>query len=59
MAKPKPNTLEFLLQLDVIEELLPTIGKEQWQTLHLSSDDSPNRLGMWCAFWMRMLLSEQ
>lgn len=49
MAKPKPNTLEFLLQLDVIGELLPTIGKEQWQTLHLSSDDSPNRLGIWCA----------
>jgi hypothetical protein len=49
MAKPKPNTLEFLLQLDVIGELLPTIGKEQWQTLHLRSDDSPNRLGIWCA----------
>jgi hypothetical protein len=45
MAKPKPNTLEFLFQSDVIEELLPKIGKEQWQTLYFSSDDSPNRLG--------------
>ncbi len=49
MAKPKPNTLDFLLQLDVIGELLPMIGKEQWQTLFFSCDDSPNRLGVWCA----------
>lgn len=49
MAKPNPNTLEFLLQLDVIGELLPKIGKEQWQTLYLSADDPPHRFGMWCA----------
>lgn len=49
MTKPNPNTLEFLLQLDVIGELLPKIGKEQWQTLYLSADDPPHRFGMWCA----------
>src|SRR2546429_244320 len=32
MAKPKPSALEFLLQLDVIGELLPKVGKDQWQT---------------------------
>lgn len=49
MAKLRPSTLEFLLQLDVIGDLLPTIGKEQWQTLYLSADDPPHRFGMWCA----------
>lgn len=49
MTTPRPNTLEFLLQLDVIGELLPTIGKEQWQTLYCSADDRPHRFGMWCA----------
>lgn len=49
MAKPSPNTLEFLLQLDVIQDLLPKIGKEQWQTLYLDSSDSSHRLTVWCA----------
>ncbi|HEV7517659.1 MAG TPA: hypothetical protein VGR07_15270 [Thermoanaerobaculia bacterium] len=49
MAKPNPNTLEFLLQLDVIAELLPKIGKEPWQPLRLRDDDHPHRFGMWCA----------
>lgn len=38
MAKPKPDTLEFLLQLDVIGDLLPKIGKEQWQTCPTSAE---------------------
>jgi hypothetical protein len=50
MNRPKPDTLDFLLQSDVIEELLPSIGKQQWQILHLSADDYPHRLGMWSAF---------
>ncbi len=49
MVKPKPDTLEFILQFDVTGELLSTIGKEQWQVLYLSADDPPHRFGMWCA----------
>lgn len=49
MTKLKPETTEFLLQLDVIEELVPKIGKEQWQTLYLSADKPQHRMGMWCA----------
>ena len=33
----------------MIEEVLPKIGKQQWQTLYISADESPNRFGMWCA----------
>ena len=46
---PKPTTLEFLLQRDVIDELLPKVGKEQWQTLYSSNGDYPHRFSMWCA----------
>lgn len=49
MKRQLPDTLEFLLQIDIIEELLPTVGKQQWQVLHLNADDNPNRFGMWSA----------
>lgn len=49
MTVLKPTTLEFLLQLDIIGELLPRIGKEQWQTLYCTADSRPYRFGMWCA----------
>jgi len=46
---PKPGTLEFLLQRDVIDDLLPKIGKEQWQTLYSIGDNYPHQFSMWCA----------
>lgn len=49
MTTPKPDTIEFLLQLDVIQEFLPKIGKELWQTLYCISDNPPHRSSMWCA----------
>jgi hypothetical protein len=49
MPNPRPNTLEFLLQLDIIEELLPNLGKEQWQTLYYHNQDSTHRIGIGCA----------
>ena len=49
MIKPKSDTLEFTLQSDVTDELLPTIGKDQWQVLYFSGDDPPHQFGMWCA----------
>ena len=47
MKKLDSETLDFLLQTDVIEELLPSIGKNPWQVLHLNTDNGPYRLGMW------------
>src|SRR5512138_2781592 len=49
MKKPKPGTLDFLLQTDVIEEVLPSISKEPWQIVHLNADDDPHRFGIWSA----------
>gem|GEM_PF-3626568 len=48
MARVKPDTPEFLLQVDILNEVLPRLGKEQWQTLYLSSRDARCRLGIWC-----------
>ena len=45
--------MDFLLQLDLIDGLLPKICKEQWQTIYRSADKGAHRFGMWCA-----LLSE-
>ncbi|HHT9105128.1 MAG TPA: hypothetical protein ACFYD7_04555 [Candidatus Wujingus californicus] len=53
MDKTKLHNLDFLLQLDVTGELIPKIGKEQWQTLYRSAGGSAHRFVMWCA-----LLSE-
>ena len=39
----------MLLQRDMIEDTLPSIGKQQWQTLYLSADTHAHRFGMWCA----------
>lgn len=49
MTTPEPNNLDFLLQLDVIEDLIPKIGKEQWQTLYRKTDVAPHRFSIWCA----------
>jgi hypothetical protein len=48
MTKPQPSSLKFLLQVDVIEELLPKIGKEQWQTLYFSAHDPSQDFTLWC-----------
>lgn len=49
MTTLQPNTLEFLLQSNIIRDLIPKIGKEQWQTLYCTADESPHRFSMWCA----------
>ena len=49
MLRPKPDSLDFLLQSDVTGNLIPVIGKNQWQVLYLSGDDRSHRFGMWCA----------
>ena len=41
--------MQHLLQLDIIEKMLPKVGKEQWQTLYLNGDAPPDRFGIWCA----------
>jgi hypothetical protein len=48
MANAK-DALDFLLQLDVTGVLVPAVGRDQWQTLYLSSDNPPHRIGIGCA----------
>src|SRR5580658_1962923 len=48
-VKPNLDTLEYLLQLDIIGEQLPAVGKDQWQTLYLGEDEPAHRLGIYCA----------
>ena len=49
MHQPLPDTIDFLLQSDLIDDLLPKIGKEQWQSLYVNTDGPLHRFGMWCA----------
>ncbi|MEW6245335.1 MAG: hypothetical protein AB1555_01345 [Nitrospirota bacterium] len=46
---PKPDSLEFILQRDIIETMLPCLGNEQWQPLYLSSGNYPHRFTLWSA----------
>ena len=43
-----PETLEYLLQLDIIDKL-PSVGKDQWQTLYLGQHTPAHRIGIYCA----------
>ena len=40
---------DSLLQLDIIEELLPHLGKRPWETLYCVDDKPAHRFGMWCS----------
>lgn len=42
-------SMRHLLQLDIMEEVLPRIGKEQWQVLYKDDRLDPRGLGLWCA----------
>src|SRR5690349_259046 len=53
MTEPKPDTLDFLFQLDITDGLLPKIGKEQWQVLYQSRQQAPHRFAMSCALLNR------
>ena len=39
---------ELLLQLDLIEDVLPKVGGKQWQTLYSHSRDDHGELTIWC-----------
>ena len=45
---------DFLLQFDIIREVLPKVGTGQWQTLYDIDDVDPHQFAMWWA-----LLDEQ
>ena len=50
MNKSSMTREDSLLQLDIIEELLPHLGKRPWETLYCVADKAPaRRFGMWCA----------
>mgnify|MGYP001346131810 CR=1 FL=1 len=49
MKELDPSSLEFLLQYDLINELIPKIGKQPRQILHQINEDKKSRLGIWSA----------
>ena len=49
MAMPSSQSLDYLLQTDVLKCVFPYVGKEQWQPLYVSHDDDSGRFGLWCA----------
>ena len=49
MVIPGPQSLDYLLQTDVLEGMFLLVGKEQWQPLYVSRDDDSGRFGLWCA----------
>lgn len=42
-------SIRHLLQLDIVEEMLPSIGKKQWQILYRDGNVSPRGPSVWCA----------
>ena len=46
---PAGGDKDFLLQNDLIEDVLPRIGREQWQTLYSNEQGDQCRLTFWCA----------
>jgi hypothetical protein len=49
MAVLDRDSLEYLLQIDILKGLLPLVGTEQWQSLYVSGDGEAGRFGLWCA----------
>lgn len=49
MKTPDRSSLDYLLQIDIVDGVLPLVGREQWQSLYLNGDDDSGRLGLWCA----------
>lgn len=49
MAFPRQDTLDFLLQSDVIHELSTKIGADQWQPLFQRRHQPPHRFTIWSA----------
>ncbi|MGA3097016.1 MAG: hypothetical protein ABSF25_11215 [Bryobacteraceae bacterium] len=47
MSEPPLETLEFLLQVDVIGSRLPMIGKGQWQALYFRVHEASLSFTMW------------
>ena len=43
------DSVDYLLQKDILKGVLPLVGTEQWQSLYVSGDDESGRFGLWCA----------
>ena len=41
--------LEYLLQADLLANVIPALGTEQWQPLYVSQHSRPDRFGLYCA----------
>ncbi len=49
MKYVKNDTIGHLLQTDIVDVLLPTIGKRAWETLYEIKDSGLDRFAIWCA----------
>jgi len=49
MVADKRIDLNYLLQADLIDSVIASTGKQQWQPLYLSQDTHPDRFGLFCA----------
>lgn len=45
----KRNSLEYILQSDLLTGFIPALGTDQWQALYVSQDSRPDRFGLYCA----------
>ncbi len=43
------TNLEYLLQADLLANVIPALGTEQWQPLYVSQHSRPDRFGLYCA----------
>jgi hypothetical protein len=43
------QSLDYLLQEDVLKGVFPLVGTEQWQSLYVNADDDSGQYGLWCA----------
>jgi hypothetical protein len=48
-SKDKRQSLDYLLQRDIFDELIPSTGKQLWQPLYISTRVRPDTFGLYCA----------
>lgn len=49
MSIPDPHSLDYLLQTDVLENIIPNTGKGMWITLYQNETDNSGKSALWCA----------
>ena len=49
MTSDQRLRLDYILQTDVLEKVIPSVGADGWQSLYLSHGQHPDRFGLFCA----------